>query len=141
MSPFKEKVIEIVRLVPSGKVVSYGQVAAYAGTPRAAREVGWIMSALGKEVPWWRVVNNKGYISIRGNQTSDKNIQKKLLEAEGILVSEEFVLDMEKYRYRMPLQKLRALQLNEEYLQMLLAKYAAAEETGKNKPRQRRLAI
>lgn len=100
MSPFKEKVIKIVLSVPKGKVVSYGQVAAYAGAPRAAREVGWIMNELGSgEVPWWRVLNNKGYISIRGNVTADKELQKKLLEADGVVVSDEFTLDMDTYRY------------------------------------------
>ncbi len=124
MSPFKQKIIEIVRLVPHGKVVSYGQVAAYAGAPRAAREVGWIMSELGQEVPWWRVVNTKGYLSIRGNQTVDKVLQKKLLEAEGVVVSDAFVLDMGTYRYVMPLAQLKKLQLSEAYIEQLLLKFA-----------------
>lgn len=126
MSPFKQKVIEIIRLIPPGKVVSYGQVAAYAGVPRAAREVGWILNGTGEfeEVPWWRVVNNKGFLSIRGNQTADKELQKKLLEAEGIVVSEDYELDMGVYRYRMPIEELQKLQLSEEYIENLLAKYS-----------------
>src|SRR5690606_28837929 len=126
MSPFKEKVIEIIRLVPPGKVVSYGQVAAYAGVPRAAREVGWILSGSeGQHIdlPWWRVVNNKGFLSIRGNDTADKSLQKKLLEAEGIVVSDDFELDMSRYRYHIPGEKLRKLQLSSEYIVSLLAKY------------------
>jgi methylated-DNA-protein-cysteine methyltransferase-like protein len=126
MSPFKEKVIQIIRLVPYGKVVSYGQVAAYAGMPRAAREVGWILNGTNEfaEVPWWRVVNNKGFLSIRGNQTADKELQKKLLQAEGIVVSDDFEIDMEVYRYRMSLEQLQKLQLSEEYIENLMAKYS-----------------
>jgi methylated-DNA-protein-cysteine methyltransferase related protein len=127
MSPFKEKVIEIIRLVPRGKVVSYGQVAAYAGVPRAAREVGWILNGSENQhidLPWWRVVNNKGYLSIRGSNENDKSLQKKLLEAEGIIVSDGFEMDMEQYRYRMPLEQLKHLQLSEEYIESLQAKYS-----------------
>ena len=125
MSPFKQKVIEIIRLVPSGKVVSYGQVAAYAGVPRAAREVGWILNGTESfdELPWWRVVNNKGFLSIRGNQTADKDIQKKLLEADGIIVSDDYELDMEQYRYHMPIEELKKLQLSSEYIDQLLLKF------------------
>lgn len=126
MSPFKEKVIEIIRLVPPGKVVSYGQVAAYAGVPRAAREVGWILNGSENQhidLPWWRVVNNKGYLSIRGSNVNDKSLQKKLLEAEGISVNEEFELVMDRYRYHMPMEVLQRLQLSETYIEKLTEKY------------------
>jgi methylated-DNA-protein-cysteine methyltransferase related protein len=127
MSPFKQKVIEIIRLVPSGKVVSYGQVAAYAGVPRAAREVGWILNGSegqNIDLPWWRVVNNKGYLSIRGASTNDKSLQKKLLEAEGIGVNDNFELDMDQYRYRMPIKSLKKLQLDDNYIEELQLKYS-----------------
>ena len=67
MSKFKEKVIEVVSLIPFGKVVSYGQVALYIGIPRAARQVGWMLNRMEGDVqiPWWRVVNNQGRISIK----------------------------------------------------------------------------
>jgi len=122
-SPFKDTVISVVSSVPKGKVVSYGQVAAYAGVPRAAREVGWIMNELGGEVPWWRVLNNKGYISIRGNATADKELQKKLLEAEGIEVSENFELDMKKYRYSPDPKILEGYGNSDDYINTLIAKY------------------
>lgn len=126
ISPFKEKVIEIIRLVPHGRVVSYGQVAAYAGVPRAAREVGWILNGSegqNIDLPWWRVVNNKGYLSIRGSNQNDKSLQRKLLEAERIEVNDDFELDMEVYRYRMPLNQLKQMQLSDTYLEELLLKY------------------
>jgi methylated-DNA-protein-cysteine methyltransferase-like protein len=125
MSPFKDRILHIVRSVPKGKVVSYGQVAAYAGLPRAAREVGWILNGLSEAetVPWWRVVNNKGFISIRGNQTADKELQKKLLEADGIEVRDDFVLDIERYRFKPKQNELEALQLDESYITTLIEKY------------------
>lgn len=129
MSEFKDKVIQIVRLVPPGKVVSYGQVAAYAGMPRAAREVGWTLNGMNeKDLPWWRVINNQGYISIRGNQTSDKDLQRKLLEAEHIVVSDQYEVAMHLYRYIMPAESLKKLQLSDAYIETLIKKYSEPEQ-------------
>jgi len=122
-SPFKDKVISIVSSIPEGKVASYGQVAAYAGVPRAAREVGWIMNELGGVVPWWRVLNNKGFISIRGNATADKELQKKLLEVEGVEVSDHYELDMKKYRYSPDEKTIKSFGNSDESISTLLAKY------------------
>ena len=101
MDGFKQRVISFIKNVPKGKVVSYGQVAAAAGSPRAARQVGGILRSLDEDqhVPWWRVINNQGLISIKGNWTATKELQKALLEKEGIKVNKDFVVDMEKYRY------------------------------------------
>ena len=52
------------------------------------------------DVPWWRVVNNRGLISIKGNWTATKELQKNLLMKEGIEVDENFVLDIEQYRFK-----------------------------------------
>ncbi len=129
MSEFKEKVIQFVRLVPYGKVVSYGQVAAYVGVPRGARHVGWILRGIENSVglPWWRVVNNTGRISIDGNLNSDKYLQRKLLEAEGIVVLESFRLDINTYRFIPDSTVLETLQLRKEYIQMLQEKYFKAK--------------
>lgn len=99
---FREKVYEQVNKVPQKKVVSYGQVAAACGSPRAARQVGWMLRLLdgSDSVPWWRVINNEGEISIKGNFISTTKKQKKLLEDEGVAVSKDFKIDMEKYRYQ-----------------------------------------
>lgn len=125
MSPFKDRVLQIIKAVPKGTVVSYGQVAAYAGLPRASREVGWILNSLSEaeSVPWWRVVNNKGFLSIRGNQTADKELQKKLLQVDGVEVSDDFVLDIEKFRFRASQKQLQQFQLNESYITTLMEKY------------------
>lgn len=100
MSPFKKKLIEIVQMIPQGKVASYGQIALLVGVPRAARQVGWTLRQIGAEtdIPWWRVINQKGRISIDGNLHADKQLQRKLLEADGIEVN-DFQVDMEKYRF------------------------------------------
>jgi len=101
MSPFKHAVLEIVKLIPFGKVASYGQVAAYAGSPRAARQVGWILNRneSNQDIPWWRVINNKGRITIKGARFADAELQRKLLQSERVKVSEKLELDIEKYRW------------------------------------------
>lgn len=100
---FKEKVIEVIKKIPKGRVVSYGQVAAACGSPRAARQVGWMLHTLdgNNNLPWWRVINNLGYISIKGNFMSTPLTQKKFLEAEGIIVTDDLKIDIEKYRYHL----------------------------------------
>lgn len=128
MSPFAKQVTRIVKLVPKGKVVSYGQVALILGMPRAAREVGWALNSLEEEVeeidlPWWRVINNKGLISIKGTKWHDKSLQKKLLQAEGIDVSNDLIVDMSKYRF-LPDQKfIEKLELDGKIVQQLVEKY------------------
>ena len=103
MHNFRAAVLEAVKSVPSGRVVSYGQVAAAAGSPRAARQVGGILRGMtdleSRKVPWWQVINNQGVISIKGNWTATKELQKKLLEKEKIIVSPNFTVDMKKYRH------------------------------------------
>lgn len=125
MSPFKKRVIEIVQSVPYGKVVSYSQVAAYAGVPRAARQVGWILNGTeGKvDIPWWRVINNEGKITIKGTRYNDKTIQKKLLDSEGIEVSDELLVPMSIYRFRATSEDLQKFELTPEYIEMITAKY------------------
>lgn len=124
MSPFKEKIMQVVQMVPHGKVVSYGQVAAYIGVPRGARQVGWTLRTLeGVDIPWWRVVNNSGRISIQGNLYNDKHVQKKLLESEGIVVSKDFTFPIEQYRFIASDKALRSLQLDEKYIEMVHQKY------------------
>ena len=100
---FKDRVIKEIKKIPKGKVASYGQVAAVAGSPRAARQVGGILRNIdlaGTILPWWRVINNQGIISIKGNWTATKELQRDLLQKDGVKVSEDFKVDMEKYRWR-----------------------------------------
>ena len=100
MSKFKKSVIKVVRMIPKGKVVSYGQVALYVGVPRAVRQVGWILNQLEEKVrvPWWRVVNNEGRISIKASKYT-ANDQKRFLLQEGIKVDDDFSFDIDKHRF------------------------------------------
>lgn len=84
--PFAKRVYELVRQVPYGKVVSYGGVAAMLGQPRAARAVGWALRNTPdseEPVPWWRVINRNGEISIKGAFPGPR-LQRELLEREGV---------------------------------------------------------
>ena len=85
MGGFNERVWDVVRQVPHGRVVSYGGVAAILGRPRAARGVGRALSMLpdGSDVPWWRVINRNGEISIRGVMHGPA-LQRALLKREGV---------------------------------------------------------
>lgn len=96
---FFEKVYMVVRGIPVGHVMSYGQIALFLDMPRAAREVGWALSMIkpGDTVPWWRVVNGKGRISIKGKYSAEE--QRQFLIQEGIKVSNDFTFDIEKYRF------------------------------------------
>ncbi len=100
-TPFKNKVIKVVSKIPYGCVASYGQVALYCGAPRAAREVGWTLNRMENvdEVPWWRVVNNTGRITIKGSSFS-ADMQRILLRAEGLIISEDFTFNIEEYRWK-----------------------------------------
>jgi methylated-DNA-protein-cysteine methyltransferase-like protein len=75
----------VVRRIPRGRVASYGQVARLAGLPGRARQVGYAMHALpsGTRVPWHRVVNAQGRISLRRRPGAELT-QRMLLEREGV---------------------------------------------------------
>jgi len=104
-----ERIQAVVRRVPRGRVVTYGQVAAEAGLPRAARQVGYAMAALpdDSDVPWHRVVNARGEISRRSRARGPRRaaatvaeaIQRSLLEAEGVAFDARGRIDLERYRW------------------------------------------
>lgn len=87
---FFEKVYEIVKTVPEGKVISYGKVALLSGNPKAARQVGWALHAnpYPGVVPCHRVVNRFGELS-PAFAFGGENVQKKLLEDEGVIFDEK----------------------------------------------------
>lgn len=125
MTDLQQAVLNIVRRIPTGKVMSYGQVAAYLGLPRAARQVGWVMRSLEgtPDFPWWRVLNNSGRITIKGNQFNTAQTQKELLESEAVEVSETFELDMKKYRFLFDRKTIQGLSLDAAYIDTVLARY------------------
>lgn len=95
---FPEQVYRLVARCPRGKVVSYGGVAAMLGKPRAARAVGTALRELpdNSQVPWWRVINSSGRITIRGI-TNIAALQRALLEREGVKFNSSGKIDWEKY--------------------------------------------
>jgi methylated-DNA-protein-cysteine methyltransferase-like protein len=97
----RDRVLRVVREIPPGHVSTYGDVARFAGAPRAAREVGWALSSLpeGSDVPWWRVVNRFGAISPRGHGSSD---QRSRLEEEGLLLGVEGRIDLNRFGWDGP---------------------------------------
>jgi len=83
---FFDKVYEVARLVPYGRVTSYGAIAIYLGAARSARMVGYAMNGShGKDVPAHRVVNRKGLLTGK-HHFDGTNLMQQLLESEGIEV-------------------------------------------------------
>jgi len=84
VNPFYHRIYRIVRHIPKGRVATYGIVARLAGRPGAARTVGWALSALPEDsdVPWWRVINVAGRISLAGDHSAV--LQRALLLREGV---------------------------------------------------------
>ncbi len=101
MTPFSIKVIELISSIPSGKVASYGQIAFYAGQPRAARQVSRILHSCSEkyQLPWHRVVNAQGRISLK-NEGFEKQYNK--LCDEGIEFGLKYQIDMKKYVCQFP---------------------------------------
>ena len=97
---FYEQVYALVRQVPCGYVVTYGQVAALLGSPQAARAVGYALRFLHATtaVPWHRVINHQGRISPRYPAESPY-LQRLLLEAEGVQFDADDRVDLARYRW------------------------------------------
>lgn len=93
---FKDQVIQIVKKIPYGRVTTYGTVAALAGLPGGARLVGGLLHYQGDNTPWHRVINRHGFISTKCLD-HPKNLQKALLKQEGIRVSRDFMINLDKY--------------------------------------------
>lgn len=96
---FHELVYELVRRIPPGRVMTYGDIAAYCGRPRAARLVGGIAHYGPDSVPWHRVVNRFG--GLAGGYWGGREAQKAMLEGEGVAVDEAFIIRrFEEVRWR-----------------------------------------
>ncbi|MCX2679877.1 MGMT family protein [Galbibacter sp. EGI 63066] len=95
---FFERVYDIARLIPYGRVTSYGAIAKYLGAARSARMVGWAMngSGLKEDIPAHRVVNRKGILTGK-HHFQGTNLMQQLLESEGIPVKDNQIQDFDKY--------------------------------------------
>ncbi len=98
MPGFFKRVYRVVRQVPPGKITSYGAIARILGHPRAARTVGWALHSLpeGSDVPWHRVINSQGRISISRREHSGA-LQRALLEAEGVEFDADGTVDWDRF--------------------------------------------
>lgn len=96
-SLFATKVYDTVAVIPEKKVMTYGQIAAICGSPRAARQVGGLAHYGPDELPWHRVVNKTG--GLASGYYGGKEGHKKDLEAEGFEVSDDFRIEIAKYLY------------------------------------------
>ena len=103
---FFERVYEVTRQIPYGKVTSYGAIAKVLGASRSARMVGWAMNASHnlEDVPAHRVVNRNGLLTGK-HHFDGTNLMQQLLESEGIVVIDNKIIDFEKH-FWMPEMKI-----------------------------------
>lgn len=94
---YRERVYEIVRRIPSGKVMTYGLIAEILGEGYTPRTVGYVMHGADSEnVPWQRVINSQGACST-GRMTMPMNLQQNMLESEGVVFNESGKCDLKVY--------------------------------------------
>ena len=98
ISHFSKQVIEIIKKIPAGKVATYGQIANLAGNNKAARQISRILHSSSDkyDLPWHRVINSQGKISMRSGDGLE--MQKAMLESEGIRVIKDRI-DLVKYKW------------------------------------------
>lgn len=99
LEKFTQRIINIIQSIPSGTVMTYGQIAALAGSPRAARQVVRILHTMSRQynLPWHRVVNAKGEIRVPDDES--KMMQTLKLQGEGVEILDHAVVHLEKYQY------------------------------------------
>ncbi|MBQ4913030.1 MGMT family protein [Maribacter sp. MMG018] len=95
---FFEKVYQVTRLIPEGRVTSYGAIAKYLGAARSARMVGWALNGSKKmeDVPAHRVVNKAGLLTGK-HHFDGTSLMQQLLESEGVEVIDNQIQHLEKY--------------------------------------------
>jgi methylated-DNA-protein-cysteine methyltransferase-like protein len=95
------RIYAVVSRIPRGRVATYGQVATLARLPRQPRLVGYALNVLpaGTRVPWHRVVNAKGQVSLRSNGLGHDQIQAQLLAREGVRFTKD-TIDLDRFRWK-----------------------------------------
>lgn len=99
MKAFTKKAIEVIESIPEGKVMTYGQIAASAGSPRGARQVARLLHSMSSKygLPWHRVVNAAGQIVV--SDLESRFAQQTFLEQEGVEVSPSGKVNLSLYRF------------------------------------------
>jgi len=99
---FERRVCTTIANIPRGKVATYGQIAALAGSPCAAQSVGMILRRSSQDIPWQRVINKEGRISIV-NMEYPAEIQAELLKQEGVEIAQknnQYFVDLEHFLWQ-----------------------------------------
>lgn len=98
LQPFTAEVVRILKEIPEGYVVTYGQVARMAGSPRAARQVVRILHTMSEkhDLPWHRVVNIRGEIAVPNEDS--RELQRMLLRGEGVVFLTDGRVDLEQFK-------------------------------------------
>ena len=95
---YRSRVFEIVRRIPTGRVMTYGQLADILGEGYTARTIGFVMHSADESVPWQRVINAQGACST-GRVILPPDLQQRMLESEGVLFNEKGRCDLARYRW------------------------------------------
>jgi len=95
---YRKRVYDLVKEIPRGKVMTYGQIAIILGEAYTARTVGYVMHGAEDGVPWQRVINSQGKIST-GRLSIPVNLQQSMLEQEGVVFSPKGRCDLDKYQW------------------------------------------
>ena len=98
---YRERVFEIVRRIPTGRVMTYGQLAEILGEGYTARTVGFVMHSADQTVPWQRVINAQGACST-GRVIVPPDLQQRMLVSEGVVFNEKGRCDLSRYRWTPP---------------------------------------
>ncbi len=99
MNPFYQKVYDVVRLIPVGRVTNYGAIARYLGSPQASRMVGYAMNNCHTQpdfIPAHRVVNRLGMLPGK-HHFGGERVMEELLQNEGVEVEDDQIVDFQKY--------------------------------------------
>ncbi len=95
----RDQVFALVRAIPSGRVMTYGQISQLLDGRLSPRAVGWMMHRCPDDVPWQRVVNASGSCSTDRLPDFPKGLQRAMLEAEGVQFRDNGTLDLEHHRW------------------------------------------
>ena len=99
-SPITQRILQVLKSIPKGKVAAYGQIAALAGVPRGARQVARVLHSLseGEKLPWHRVIGATGRISLAPGAGGAE--QARRLKREGVAVGADGKVDLVRFRWR-----------------------------------------
>ncbi|MFA5903665.1 MAG: MGMT family protein [Desulfobacula sp.] len=102
LTRFTQDALDIIKHIPEGRVLTYGRAAAMAGKPGGARQISRLLHSMSKkyDLPWHRVVNSQGRISLPPSM--GRELQKALLESEGVRFTKSGALDLEIYMWKRP---------------------------------------